>query len=419
MNLVSADKKHIVIVGAGFGGLTATLCLGRRYGHWLATQRYDIILIDRHHHQLFTPALYEIAAIPSEYAEDHSLIHAPLISIHAIIKKTPIKFIRDELVSLDAAQRTVTLRDQGQLKFEYLVLALGSETNFFNIPGLREHAFTLKTSDDAVRLRNKVEDAIRPDTPHLKIIVGGAGTTGVELAAELINFISALQTRDRERALCNVEIMLVEAAPEILPGFDSWITHRAERRLRRLGVKIKTNAAITHVEPPQLLLKDGARESFDILIWTGGVKGPAVLSATALPISAKGTLLVDEYLSLPHTPAIKAIGDNAAFADPRTTLLLPWNIPIAEHEARYIAHELIREILGKSKRPFRSLKKYAFVLAMGKKCAIADLVFIRFSGFVGWLAKIAIELRYFVSILPLPAALKIWKKTVGLYTSND
>ena len=149
-------KKRIIIAGAGFGGVTAALTLAKNLGR--LAREYEIILLDRHHHQLYTPALYEIAAISSENAPDPALKSATLIPIADIAAGKPITILCDELVGLKAAERKLILQKSGELEYEFLVLALGSETNYFAIPGLKEHSFPLKTCDDAVRLRNKIED---------------------------------------------------------------------------------------------------------------------------------------------------------------------------------------------------------------------------------------------------------------------
>ncbi len=416
---MSGEKKHIIIVGGGFGGITAALHLGRRYAQKLARRDYDLILIDRHRHQLFTPALYELAAIPREYALDTFLVTASLISLETITRRIPIRLLSDEFLSLDTASHSITLGGQGRIPYAYLILALGSETNFFDIPGLREHALTLKTGDDAVRLRNKIEAAVRRGAPRLKIIVGGGGATGVELAAELVNFVSAIRKYSPQSPFRTATITLMEAAPQILSGFHPSVIRRARKRLESLGVEIKTETTITAVRDHELVCDGGVHESFDILIWTGGVKGPSILSTLGLPLSSKGAVLVDEYLTVQSAPSVKAIGDNAAYRDARTDIFMPWTIPAAEHEGRYIAHELIREISGKKKNPFRPFKNYPFILAVGKKYAIADFAFIRLSGFAGWLVKILAELRYFTLILPFPRAVRMWWKTVRLYRSND
>ena len=183
-------EKRIVVVGAGFGGLTAALTLAKDPA--LISRGYEVILIDRHHHHLYTPGLYEIAAVPREYAKDHYLVSSSLIAVREIIRGRQIRFIQGELVGLDAARRRIRLENGGTLAYEFLILALGSETNYFGIPGLREYSVPLKTCDDAAQLRNAIEAAVRRK-PSLAVVIGGAGATGVELAAELVPLICTLE----------------------------------------------------------------------------------------------------------------------------------------------------------------------------------------------------------------------------------
>ena len=410
-------KKHIVIVGAGFGGVTAALKL-----EWLfkkKRQEYEIILVDRHHHQLYTPTLYEIASIPREMNEEEYLKSSILIPISDIIGVRAITFICDECIGFDVSQKTITLRQLGALSYEFLILALGSETNYFNIPGLQQYSFSLKTFDDAMKLRNNIQDAAKTKEGY-RIVIGGAGATGVELAAEFVNFICSIQKQSSVHTLCNVEFLLVEAAPDILSGFDPSIVKKVRTRLERLGVRIKTNSSISRVSADIMEFRSGEREQYDILIWTGGVRGPSLFSACGLPLSAKGSLHVNEYLQIAQNRSnIYAIGDSCSFVHPVTGKPLAWNVPAAEAEARHAAVNIARIIAAKDPLPFRPAKKYPFVLAVGSKYAIADLVFARFSGLLGWIIKQLVGLRYLMRILPLSKACKIWWRSLTVSRAND
>lgn len=411
------ERKHIVIVGAGFGGLRTALTLAR---HMKPGTEYEIILIDRHHHHLYTPALYEVAAIPREYLNDKSLVSSILIPIPEIIRGLPIKFISDEIIGHDVSDRSLALRAGGALSYEYLVLALGSETNYFNIPGLQEVSIPLKTCDDAALLRNKIETVLK-EKSFLQIIVGGAGASGVELIAELVNFTCALKEKIVAAPhICNVTFFLAEASGEILPGFDPWVVTRARTRLQNLGVVIKTGSPITRADARTVFFADGTEQKFDILIWTGGVKGPSALAALHFPTSPKGTLIVGSDLCVMGSAGrIFAVGDNAWLENPETKKPLPWNVPVAEDEGRYVARRILNTIRGIPSRPFRPRGRYTFILAVGGKYALADLVFLRIEGTTGWCIKQFVELRYLCFVLPWPRAFMLWWKNVTLYSSND
>lgn len=416
---MTRNKKNIVIIGAGFGGITVVLKLSPKIAN--LSQEYEIILIDRHHHQLYTPALYEIAAIPRDYVPDEPLKSSVLIPVTDIIKNRPVTFVCDELVGLEMNEKKVILQKRGEIPYEFLVLALGSETNYFDIPGLKEHSFPLKTFDDANRLRKAVEDNFL-QKESLQIVVGGAGASGVELVAEFVNFLCSLKAESsRVSGLCDVQFSLVDASPEILQGFESYVVEKTKKRLAKLGIKIKTNAVIASIpNESEIVFKNGSREPYDLLIWTGGVKGPGIYKQFKIPLSNKGAIVVDEFLGVQgQKKHVFAIGDNSTLINPLTQKPLVWNVPVAEAEGRLVAKNIINLIKNKPLRKFIPLKKYPFVLAVGRKYAIADLIYLRFSGTVGWCLKQLVELRYFLFVLPFGQALRMWWKSVKYFTTND
>lgn len=415
------DKKNIIIVGAGFGGITAALKLARKKRY--LGNKYKIILIDRHHHELYTPALYEIAAIPRDYTPDQTLKSSILIPIANIIKGKPIDFLCDELVSFDIPAKKIILKNSGAISYEFLVLAMGAETNYFKIPGLKEYSYPLKTFDDALKLRNAIEDSLL-NNDSLKITVGGGSSTGVELIAEFVNFICILQNKLKQNhQSCSVYFTLIEASPDILPGFEPRIVEKTKKRLTKLGVQIKPGTTIAEVTLHEIIFKEDGRETYDILIWTGGVKGPEILTRSGFMLSSKGSLAVNEYLEVTSTSesrgSIFAIGDNSMFIHPQTGKPLVWNVPVAEAEGRLAAKNILRIIRGLAPKKFLPMKKYPFIMTVGKKYAIADLVYIHFSGLWGWLAKILVEFRYLLFILPLGQAIRTWWLSIKIYSSND
>ena len=294
---------------------------------------------------------------------------------------------------------------------------MGSETNYFNIPGLKENSFPLKTYDDGARLRDALENLVK-EKAGLKIAVGGAGASGVELAAEFVNFVCDIKEKVlNHQKKCDVTFTLIEGSPEILPGFERSVINKAKKRLTRLGISIQTNKIISSVNKNEVSFKDGSKEFYDLLVWTGGVRGPAVFQKFGLPLSNKGSIAVNEYLETNGN--IFAIGDNSSFVDPSDGKPVIWNVPVAEAEGRLAAKNIISALTGKPKNKFIPMRKYPFILAVGKKYAIADLVFIKFYGFGGWFLKQLVELRYLLFILPLGIALKTWLRGLKYFSSND
>ncbi|KKW28258.1 MAG: FAD-dependent pyridine nucleotide-disulfide oxidoreductase [Parcubacteria group bacterium GW2011_GWB1_52_7] len=398
---METTKKKIVIAGAGFGGITAALFLNKAFSRNPKLRReYQIIIVNNHHSHLYTPAIYEIAAIPQgRHALDYvkSSITIPLADI---FHRTLLRFDNDET-----------------LGYEYLVLALGAETSYFNIPGAKEHSYPLKTFADAVKLRDRIQDVIEANEAVARIVVVGGGASGVEVAAEFENFIRVLHKKDHAPSACKIEVTLAEAGPEILAGFDKWVIDCARQRLGCLNVAIKTNTAITAVEKDQVMLKGSAYLPYTVLVWAGGVQAASVLKTLGMELTPKQSVPVNSYLEV--EPKLFAIGDNAAFINPSTSRPLPWNALVAESQAKIAASNILADIKGKTKRLFYPLKKYPFILAAGRKYAIADLVFIHEAGFTAWILKLLVELKYLLFILPFFAALSIWWKYISVARSND
>ena len=412
------QKKNILILGAGFGGITAALAIARGIGS--RAREYDIILVDRHHHQLYTPALYEIAAIPTERAPEALLRSSVLIPIAEIVYGRPIRFVRDEFIRLQPRDKVAFLKNTGPVPYCFLIVSLGSETDYFNIPGLQEHGFPLKTYDDAIRLRDALERSFRTDAPA-KIVIGGAGASGVELAAECVNFFRAVRKNGAgQHPGCRAEITLVEASPDILPGFHPQIVEAAKKRLAALGVICAAGRRIQSVSKTAVAYRDGTESAYDVLIWTGGVRGSSVLARTGLALSDKNSLIVNAYLQAESPDGtIFAVGDSAAAAHPGTGGAVVWNAPAAEAEAKIAAYNILAEIRGRTKKPFAPKRRYPFVLALGRKYAAADLIYLRCAGLAGWCVKQLVELRYLCSILPYATAMRTWHRGIRAYTAND
>lgn len=411
-------KKHIVIAGGGFAGISTAIHLDRHFKRNLGFEAdFDIVLINNHHSHLYTPALYEVAAVPQG---EHALQYVKAsvaIPLADIFYDTGVSWYEDEIIGFDREKREVLLFSEKRIPYEYLVLALGGETFYFNVPGAKEYSLPLKTFADAIRLRNRLQAIIDEGVEQVKIIVAGAGASGVEVTAEFENFICMLEDIKGRGRVCKAKIILVEAGREILPGFDEWTVKKARKRLLKLGVAIMTGTQITSVDPKAVTLKDESTITYDLLVWAGGVKAAGVLTSLGLPLSPKGGVIVNQHLEA--SPHIFAVGDNAAFTDTATGKPIPWNVPVAEAEAHVAAYNVIASIEGAVKKVFSPTKKYPFILAVGQKYAIADLVFIQISGFPAWCLKQAIQLKYLLFILPLLGAIFTWWKYLRVSSSND
>jgi len=406
------QKKTIVIIGAGFGGLRAATLLGRKIKKRGLKNQYKIVLIDSNTYHTYTPLLYEAATTDKETANYVQIKNLVTYPVAELIKKLPIRFIQNEIVGLDLIKGLVYCKSfeitHEELKFDYLILAPGSETNYFNIPGLKENSLTLKSFLDALKIRNAMLEAtaVKKNT---RIVIGGGGSTGVELAGELKEWLPELS------------IAIIEAAPNILMGFEPKVVSRVQKRLNKLKIELLVNKTITEAKKNLLSLKDGSTINFDILIWCGGVKASGLIRKLPLKTETKGRIEVEEAMScLPHTENLKlygqvyGIGDAVCCYDPVTKKPMPMVARAAISQATVA----VNNILGKNLK-FYCPKTYPYVIPVGGKYAVAKIGPFIFSGIIGWLLKGLVELNYLLSIMPIGYALKTWLRGLYVFIKND
>jgi NADH:ubiquinone reductase (H+-translocating) len=392
-------KKRILIVGAGFGGLRTALTLGKQVRKNGLAAEYEVALVDRSPLHIYTPLLYKLAA--SRSFNPDALAY-PLL---AILEETGVRFMEDSVWEMDLLEGDVHLSRGEELRCDYLVLAPGSETNYFDIPGLKENSLPLKTLQDAESIRGRVEAL----PASAKIVVGGGGPTGLELAAEL---------------KCNYgfDVTIIEAMPQIIPGFAPGIVERATERLKKIGVKILTNEPITLATTVNLKTKTGLTVPFDLLIWTGGVKVPEWVTKLPVKTEARGRIAASFGMEcLPQTPDLRlapmvyALGDAVCVYD-KVGKPMPGVAPAAIDQGLIVAANILSDILAEkngknaSHRAY-SPARYPYVLPLGKSYAIGTIGPITFSGIAGWLFKDAITLDYLLSIMPFVQAFSIWRKS--------
>jgi NADH dehydrogenase len=412
-------KKSIVILGAGFGGLRAAMDIARGLKHLKFLDKYEIILIDRNDCHVYIPLLYKVAASPDPHFDARCAY-----KIAGLVKRLPIQFLQTEVVSLDLANGDIHMKNGNVLRADYLVIALGSETNFFGIAGMQEHALQLKTLETATAIRAAVEKAFSKGG-DVKIIAGGAGPNGIELASEIRGW--ADRAEEANPAL-KVSVSIVEALPTILNGLDQRVAKIAAKRLGKLNIAVTLNAKITSVAERSLTIDDGKGGAttlpFDVFVWTGGVRTPAIL--TELPIAkdqrgrplAKGNMVCPAGTpDLKLAPMIYGIGDSVCFMNPKTGRPTPAVAHVAILEGRIAARNLIEEIKH-AEYPSHSPSTesylpgdYPYVIPIGEGWAVAKFGPFILRGWFGWAFERLIELNYLRTIMPLRAAWRSWRKT--------
>lgn len=371
-------RPRVVIAGMGFGGLFAF--------HRLAKKPVDLVLVDRHNYHAFVPLFYQVAAAELEPVE----IAYP---IRTFLRRRPqAAFFMAEVRGVDLQGKKL-LTSEGDVPYDVLILGLGSETSFFGLPGVKEHAFTVKSLAQALTLRNHIltlfERAARGKGPHeeglLTFVIAGGGPTGVELAATLAEWIREVLVKDYPPSVMErARIILVEAADRILPGLPEGQAAYAQRVLTRLGVDVRTQTPIAGADKGRVLLKEGPPIPTQTLIWTAGVKGSSVGETLGLSLARGGRIPVNEYLQLPGHPEVYVVGDLAYLEDGHGRAL-PQVAPVAIQEGRHAAGNVLRSLEGKPPLPFR-YKDPGVLLSIGRGRGVARIGKIHLQGFPAWLA---------------------------------
>ncbi len=448
--------KHIVIVGGGFGGITAALELERLLGRSPAVR---LTLIDREAYQLYPPNLYEICTAEEELASLTDLKHSITVPIAEILRGRSIDFVQGEVTAIDAERRTISLRgagpgqDSGQtggqgagqpLEYDYLVLALGSTSNSYGIPGVEEYAIPLKSVNDALRIRDKIEFAVqvrRYDMTklHIRIAVAGGGFAGVEVAAELQKFLDFVAWKNnfpREK----IETLLIEGSNRILNGLDDAVARDVAARLHDLGVRVQVSSFVTKVGADFLEFKNGERLEYDCLIWTAGVKASAVPLIPAPRLDSGGRVVVDGFFhpmgALEVVGSLRAgtatgasgaavagasnifiIGDACNFADPAGHPL-PGTIPQAEDQAKFVARALAAQLAGHQPKPY-FCRQFGYIIPVGGKWAVLKLKRLYITGWLAYAIREFVAWRWFAGLIGPWKALRLIYFDEKIYSRND
>ena len=422
--------KTIVIVGAGYAGIRIALDLGTFLKHRPdAAKEWMLYIVDRSDSHVFTPSLYETATALKEDATAWNIKRAVTLEYAEIFSGLPLRFVQDEVTAIKTDSKEIHLHDNPPLTYDILILALGSTTNFFNIPGLAEHSYPLKTAQDSIRIRNAITSALETENTGdiARIYIGGGGPTGVELAAELTRFIRK-KCAKRINACRRNEIVLCEAGPTILGGFPASVATQARRRLLSLGVILKENMAIKSVDKNTISVSEGGGTTeqpmpYDVLVWAGGIRMSQLMENIIAPKDKKGRCIVEPTLRvrLERAPEqlVYALGDTACFAD-AAGKAIPGTAFIAISQGKIVARNIIADMTGSSKKiPYLPPRVFPFAIPLGGKHAIFSFPPVRMGGLMGWLIRIGIDLKYLFGILPPHKALAFWINSVWVSIKND
>ena len=390
-------KKKILIIGGGFGGVSTALALEKK-----KLKDVEIILVSDKSHFEYKPALYKVVTgrSPLEVC----------IPISEIFKSKTIKFVEDTVQGVDVQKKVANGKDSNY-QYDYLVLALGSETAYFDIPGLKEHSFGLKTIAEAMRLKMHIHDIFKEcngvkDDQEEKVclshlVIVGAGPSGVELAGELAVFTKEL-ARSYKTDESLITIDLIEAAPQILPFMPKRVSRRVVRRLRHLGINIFTNRPMTREDCEKISIRGMTIES-ETVVWTAGIKPDSLHKKIhTLKFAEDGKVIVDEYLRADSLQNTFVIGDGAAtpFSGMAQTAI---------YEGGLVADNLSNLVLGKSLTKYKPKKTY-YSLPVGPGWAATLIGPVALYGRIGWLFRRLADFRFFLSILPFWDAMTVFQR---------
>ena len=403
--MIQVDRKsHIVVLGAGFGGLE--FCR-RMKG------RDDVIitLIDRQNHHLFQPLLYQVATAGLSAPE----VAQPIRSILGNQKNLHV--LLDEAVEVQLEEKEVQLRDTGPIKYDYLVLAVGARTNYFGNDHWEQFAPGLKTLDDARRIRHNLlltfEEAERERNHEacerlMRMIVVGGGPTGVELAGSFAELAKTVLAKDFKNIdPSRTQIILLEVAPRILGPFSEKLSASAKHQLEELGVEVRLNQKIKDIREGVVELEDGVIEA-ETIVWGAGVRASPLCEKLDVEKDKAGRLKVAPDLSLPAHPEVFAAGDIVNIVDAKGKAV-PGVSPAAMQMGRHAAREIQLRVDGKANksRPFAYFDK-GNMATIGRSRAIAQIGPLQFSGFMAWLAWLFVHLIFLIGFRNKLAVLLQW-----------
>jgi len=418
-------KTTIAILGAGFGGLHLARILSRN-------PSYKVILIDQRDFHIYYPVLYEVASSIPYYSEE-SLRLADSFYIPSLLKGYNVTYVQGYIKKVDRKTHTVDT-SVGPIRYDHIVMALGSDVNYYCIPGLKEHSFPLKSWNGILSFRKKMKDlvelAVRIQHDKKKnasqlpitIVVGGGGFSGVELACELAVTLNT-QAHLFKIHKNTLRLRLIEAGPSLLAGLPEKVGERTRLRLQRLGVEVTLKSPIAKVDDTYMYMKsEGKRETkdpYNLLIWTGGIEGPRMAKDMGCALDKSGRFMSDQFLRVTGETTVWAIGDNACFIEQGQERPLPSQAYFALQQAEYAAVNIRRAINGGMLLPFVPKKK-GFVVPLGGKYAIAYISEkIMIEGFLGWVARKLVDLNYFRMLVGWRRGIIFWCKELVIFSAND
>lgn len=391
---------HVVIVGGGFGGLSAAQRLRR------APVR--VTLLDRLNHHLFQPLLYQVATAALSPGD----IASPIRWILSAQSNTQV--LMAEVTALDPARKEITL-ERGTMTYDYLIVATGARHAYFGHDEWSQTAPALKTLDDALEIRRRILTAfeaaeLEPDPAErlrlLTFVIVGGGPTGVELAGALSEITRRTLAHDfRSIHPETARILLIEAGPTVLAAFPESLRNAARRSLGRLGVEVREGVAVSQIAAGSVQVGTETIPASTVL-WAAGVAASTLGRTLGVPLDKAGRVIVEPDLSIPGYPDVFVAGDLASFVH-QGGRPLPGVAQVAKQGAAHAASNILRRIEGKPTVPFR-YRDYGNLATIGKGAAVADFGWLRLSGYIAWLTWLFVHVMALVGFRHRIAVFSEW-----------
>lgn len=384
------NKKRVIIIGGGFGGLNAAQRLKRA--------DVDIILFDRSNHHLFQPLLYQVASAALSPGD----IAVPIRQVFSRQKNVTV--LMDEIVQVDLEKKQIITFVDEVFSYDYLIIAIGVTHCYFGHPEWEKYAPGLKTIADAVKIREHTllayENAERCNDPVeaanlMRFVVIGGGPTGVEMAGSLAEIARQSMVQNfRKIRPEQSEIFLVEGLDRLLISYPPKLSQRAKEDLEKMGVHVLLNTKVTDITEHKVYLTDRVIDSSNV-IWAAGNQAPPLLKTLNKPLDRFGRIFVEKDLSIPGFPEVFAIGDCMSLNDTEGKLL-PGVASVAIQQGRYVAKLITDDIPAENRKPFRYFDKGSMA-TIGRAKAVAVVGKWTFTGLLAWLAWGLIHVAYLVN----------------------
>ena len=373
------DKKHkIVIIGAGFGGISLA--------NSMKGKNVSVLIIDQNNYHNFQPLMYQIA---TGGLEPYSIAY-PVRRIFR--KRENVRFRMTKVKSVDTGNKKIKT-SVGDFDYDYLIIATGSRSNFYDFDSIKKILFPLKSIPDALNMRSfifqNLEKSLTKQSDEsleeiLNIAIVGGGPAGIELAGALAEMKRYVIPKDfPDLDVSKLSINLYQSAPRLLKTMSEEASEKTLEYLQKLGINVFLNSRVVNYDGDVLSLSDGSSFKTDTLIWTAGVQGAAIKGLPKDTIGAGGRILVDAFNQVLDTNDVFAIGDVAAHITKECPRGLPMLAPVAKQQGKLLAKNIGRHIKNEPMRPFE-YKNHGVMATIGRRKAVVDLPNWKFQGTFAW-----------------------------------